>query len=537
MKKDAVSVCVRTCLVWLVVAGLALGAAAQIQNGQLTGVVTDPTGAAIPNATIKVTNLGTSLVTEAQTGESGIYVARELPVGKYKVSVEASGFKTSTTTAEINAGTILRADFRLQVGQQSEIVEVTDIAPPVNTTDSKLASTVVSQQIANLPLNGRNVFDLIQLAPGAVNVRGVMSENGANTVVNGVRENFNGFLMNGVSNKGLSGGFINQPVEDTVQEFQLLTLNMSAQYGNSAGSVTNLVSKSGTNNYHGTAWWFNRNDVFDANSFFLNQQGIEKQALRYNQFGGTFGGPIKKDKIFFFGSYQGDRFRESAPPTVLQAESQQWRDAVIAARPNSTAALLYDNFVPVAPGTAAGSLIDYFGSGASGSGFGSAADYLCQDNSSAAIAASIASVIGVTAQDQADMVTAGCSVIPGLQAGTFDRTLPFLVNTVAFNGSQNQTGLGTGSGNLFNGYEASLRLDYNAGVNDRLFSQFNWTRINDSFGPPNGNNSSGRGDAFKNPARQITPNFQFNYIHTFSPTMLNEFRAGYTSLVQTVTTD
>ena len=109
-----------------------------------------------------------------------------------------------------------------------------------------------------------------------------------------------------------------------MQEFQQLTLNMSAQYGNSAGSVTNLVTKSGTNSYHGSGWEFNRNDAYDANSFFLNQAGVDRQALRFNQFGGTFGGPIIKDKLFFFLSYQGDHFRESAPPSTLTAESPEF---------------------------------------------------------------------------------------------------------------------------------------------------------------------------------------------------------------------
>src|SRR5206468_2655535 len=154
----------------------------------------------------------------------------------------------------------------------SSDLEVTGEAAAVNTEDSKLASTVNSTQIANLPLNGRNVYDLMQLAPGAVNVLGVDFENGHNTVVNGLREDFNGFLINGVSNKGLSGGNVNTPIQDTVQEFQQLQLNMSAQYGNSAGAINNLVTKSGTNNFHGSAWEYLRNDKLDANQFFLNQQ-------------------------------------------------------------------------------------------------------------------------------------------------------------------------------------------------------------------------------------------------------------------------
>ena len=152
-----------------------------------------------------------------------------------------------------------------------------------------------STLIANLPLNGRNVYDLIQYAPGATNMRGTMFENGANTVVNGVRENFNGFLINGVSNKGLSGGPVNQPIQDTVQEFQLLTLNNSAEFGNSAGAITNLVTKSGTNDLHGNAWEYFRNDALDANPFFANHDpdpaNRQKTPLHLNQFGGTVGGP------------------------------------------------------------------------------------------------------------------------------------------------------------------------------------------------------------------------------------------------------
>jgi hypothetical protein len=180
------------------------------------------------------------------------------------------------TDLMLNAGVIQRVDFELPIGGRVETVEVVGGAAPVNTESAKLSEIVGAQQIANLPLNGCNVYDLIQQAPGAVNVTGVIFENGANTVVNGVRENFNGFLINRVSNKGLSGGYVNLPIQDTVQEFQLLTLNNSAEFGNSAGSITNLGTKAGTNDLHGIAWWFVRNDVFDANDFFSNQQAVSK---------------------------------------------------------------------------------------------------------------------------------------------------------------------------------------------------------------------------------------------------------------------
>jgi len=518
---------VQFCLVLLSLLLLSLGAFAQIQNGQFTGTVTDPSGAAIANAKVTVTNVGTNLSVATTTSQTGSYVARELPVGTYRITAEASGFKTTTNTdLALNAGTIQRVDFKLTLGQTREVIEVTGEARTVNTEDSKLASTVTSDQVANLPLNGRNIYDLMQLAPGAVNVRGVLSENGANTVVNGLREDFNGFLINGASNKGLSGGAVNQPIEDTVQEFQELTLNMSAQYGNSAGSVTNLVTKAGTNSYHGSGWEFNRNDAYDANSFFLNHQGVDRQALRFNQFGGTIGGPIIKDKLFFFLSYQGDHFRESAPPSTLIVESPEFEQAVISALPNSAAALLYSNFKPTHPGAPVTDLTNYLGTG-SGSGFSSFSDYLCSNNSTPLIASRIAAVIGVTAADNTALATAGCPTLP-IQAGTFPRAgVPFQLSAISFNGSQNQNNVS--EGNLFNGWEGSARLDYNFSPKDRLFVQMNWNRLSDNFGFPNTvSQSNGRGAAFLNPVIQKFPNGQISYIHTFSPSVLNEFRAGYT---------
>src|SRR5438270_4023886 len=365
------------CLVFLSLL-LAFSAVAQVQNGQFTGVVTDPSGAAIPNAKVTITNPSTNLSANTTTNQSGVFTIKELPPANYKISVEAPGFKSaSNNNVALNAGTIAHVDFKMQLGEAKEVVEVTGEAAAVNTEDSKLATTVSSTQISNLPLNGRNVYDLIQMAPGAVNVAGVDFENGHNTVVNGLREDFNGFLINGVSNKGLSGGVVNTPIQDTVQEFQQLELNVSAQYGNSAGSINNLVTKSGTNAFHGSLWEYVRNDALDANTYYLNKQPDPRKdpngtlctagdhskcftpAVRFNQFGGTFGGPIIKDKLFFFGSYQGDRFSTVAPPVTVPVESQQWRDAVGAAFPNSVANLLYSNFKPALAGINPVSLDQY----------------------------------------------------------------------------------------------------------------------------------------------------------------------------------
>jgi Carboxypeptidase regulatory-like domain/Bacterial Ig-like domain (group 2) len=360
---------------------LPVAAVAQIQNGQITGVITDPSGALIAHAVVYVRNSVTGYQQSLESNSAGIYIAEELIVGTYTVQVEASGFKTTTARdLVVNVGGALRADFSLQVGTRDEVVEVSDAGAPVNTESARLYQTVDSRQISDLPLNGRNIYDLIQYAPGATNVRGVIFENGANTVVNGVRENFNGFLINGVSNKGLSGGAVNQPIQDTVQEFQLLTLNNSAQFGNSAGAVTNLVTKSGTNDWHGSAWEFLRNDALDANPFFANHDpdpaNRVKTPLHLNQFGGTFAGPIKNNKLFFFAAYQGDRFVISNPGLVL-AESPQFRKAAISAFPNSVAALLYSDFAPTQSASSFSTLREYVVNQYSASGFASFADYLC----------------------------------------------------------------------------------------------------------------------------------------------------------------
>ena len=514
------------CLVLLSLLVLSLGAFAQIQNGQFVGTVTDPSGAAIANAKVTVTNVGTDLTITTTTNSTGLYVVKELPVGTYRIVAEAQGFKTLTNVdLALNAGTIQRVDFKMQMGQTREVIEVTGEAATINTEDSKLANTVTASQVANLPLNGRNIYDLMLLSPGAVNNavggdRGKSSEAGPTTIVNGTRQNFNGFLINGVSNKDLSGGPNNTPVEDSIQEFQQLTLNMSAQYGNSAGSVTNLITKAGTNNWHGSAWEFLRNDKLDANNFFLNHNDVKRPPLRFNQFGATFGGPIIKDKLFFFASYQGDRFQTVQPPTPVEQESPEWRAAVAAFAPNSVANLLYSKFAPLANGTTPTSLNQYPGTLPGGTA-GDFTNWLCPDNNNPTLAARFQSLLGVTAADVANAAAAGCSAALLVQpsAVNINRDAPFLQRSVINFPSQTV-------GNLFQGNEASLRLDFSPTEKNRLFASFNYLRSSDNFGPFNASLSSARG--FLSPQRSFFPNGQISYIHTFSPTVLNELRAGYT---------
>ncbi len=507
-----------------------LPAIAQVENGQITGVITDQSGAIVAHASVYVGNPATGYEAAFTSNDSGIYSASELLVGSYTIRVQMSGFKTElASNLVVNAGTVLRADFHFVLGERSETIQVNDAARLVNTENSRLSYTEDSIQISNLPLNGRNIYDLIQYQPGATNMRGIMFENGANTVVNGARESFNGFLINGINNRGLSGGPVNQPILDTVEEFQVLTLNNAAEFGSSAGAVTNLITKSGTNRLHGSGWEFLRNDVLDANPFFANHDpdpaNRKRTPLRLNQFGMTLGGPLKKDKLFFLAAYQGERFLTSSPGPVL-TESAQFRSATISAFPNSVSALLYSNFPPEGHGTPFATLRQFIGPSFN-SRFKTFADYLCPANTDAAsatpgaISRKFAALIGVEQADidqmNSPVASGGCpagSPYAMPSPGTFNRDAEFGDITISPNKSQLD-------GNLFDGNEASFRLDYNLNSRNRFFSQLNWARSADKYSNFNGL----RG--FTSPSTLTTPNFQISFIHTFSPTLLNEFRAGY----------
>ena len=538
------------CLAVFALLALTCSAFAQIQNGQFTGTVTDPSGAAVPNAKVTITNQATGLSQSVATNQSGSYTARELPIGTYKLTAEASGFKTvSDTNVMLNAGVVAHVDFKMQLGAAKEVVEVTGAMSAVQTEDTKLYTTIGSNEINNIQTNGRNIYDLMQLGAGAVNVAGTVFEPGHNTVVNGVREDFNGFLINGVSNKGLSGGEESTPITDTVEEFQQLGLNMSALYGNSAGSTINLVTKSGTNNFHGSLYYYGRNDALDANDFILNQVGGSRPPYKWNQFGGTLGGPIIKDKLFFFVAYEGDRFITSNAASISE-ESPQWRTAVEQADTNtdtaSVAGLLYKNFTPKLSGGLLNTMDSYIATTSpnTSSGFSSYADYLCPDNygpaglnlpNPAAIAARMQSILGVVASDNSVPLTytgSPCSSPMSTQAGTVGRdpitgssSMPFqLASAAEFNTRT--------VGNFFNGKRYSARVDYNWNTNNRISGNYQWQRNTDDFGPCGPTCTRG----FSNPQIVRSPNAQFSYVHTFTPTILNEFRAGYAQNVNLIGT-
>ena len=293
-------------------------AAAQAVTGTVLGTVTDSTGAAVPGATVTLTNLGTGLTRAIVTDTAGEYTAPSLPTGKYKLVAELPGFKTVTLpNVDLGVDQHLRFNVQLSIGAVEENVTVAASSPLVQISSSELGTTVQQEQIQTLPLNGRNFVNLTRTIPGVV--RGIPGANidGAGSLAwrasasfsaNGQRPRDNNYMLDGVdNNETWLQTVVLFPSVDALDEFKMQTSTYSAEFGHSLGGVVNLQIKSGTNANHGSAFEFLRNDRFDANNFFNNRAGRDKPSFSQHMFGGTDGGAIVKDKTFFFFDYQGLR--------------------------------------------------------------------------------------------------------------------------------------------------------------------------------------------------------------------------------------
>ena len=296
----------------------------QTVTGTLTGTVTDSTGAVVPNVVITATNTSTNVKSVGQTNEAGVYNIPFLAVGTYTVTAEAKGFKrTVSNPFPLAVNQVARVDLTLPVGEVTETVEVAGVAPVLQTETTQTGEAITAREATELPLNGRNFVALTLLVPGAItpNPGSFTSPSrafsGGRPYVNGNREQANNFLLDGVDiNEPIDNLIAYNPNVDALQEVQVLTGNASAEFGNGNGAIVNMTIKSGTNDYHGNVFEFLRNQKLDANEFFQNLSGQPKRALRQNQFGGTLGGPIVKDNLFFFVDYQGTRNRVSGSSGV-----------------------------------------------------------------------------------------------------------------------------------------------------------------------------------------------------------------------------
>jgi hypothetical protein len=283
----------------------------------IVGTVTDPSGAAVAGAAVKATSKERGISYTAETNQSGLYRIAQLPVGTYDLKVEKSGFAVESYPPFVLAlNQVARIDATLKVGQTTETVEVTAAAPILERETTQVDTIIDAATNDNLPLASRNYVQLTLLAPGAVSTDPSSFSNGNNTagyggrpLINGNREQANNFLLDGMDNNQVSDNLLGYtPAPDAIQEFNLITNNAPAEFGNFEGGIVNATIKSGTNSFHGDVWEFFRNDVLNANSWSNNLTGLAKAQLRWNMFGGTFGGPIIKNRLFFFADFQDQRF-------------------------------------------------------------------------------------------------------------------------------------------------------------------------------------------------------------------------------------
>jgi len=315
---------------------LASPALGQSTGGRILGRVADPSGAVLANVSVRITNQATGVARDTKTNGSGDYTFVEVAPGNYTAEFEQKGFKRNVqkdVTVDVNQAVTLNST--LQIGATAETVEVTSEAPLVDITSTQLGAVVNDRSVSQLPLNARDTYQFLQLQPGVTSTVGsgnqivYGSDKAGSVSVNGGRGRANNFSVNGGD---ANDQFVNlptvQPSPDSIQEFRVLTNTFDAEYGRNSGSVVNVVTKSGTNDLHGNVYEFFRNIKLNANPYcFTAVDGIpcDKPQFNQNQFGGTFGGPIVKDRTFFFTSYEGRRIRQGIPSSLVFVPSASER--------------------------------------------------------------------------------------------------------------------------------------------------------------------------------------------------------------------
>jgi hypothetical protein len=329
-------------VVLLIGANVAMG---QDVTASITGTATDTTGAAVAGAKVSAKSVERGLTYTAETNESGLYRVSQLPVGSYELKVEKTGFASLAYPAFVlTLNQVARIDVVLKVGQVSEMIEVNTSAPILKTEATQVDTIINAATNDNLPLASRNYVQLTLLAPGSVSTDPDSFNTGNNTgsygsrpLINGNREQANNFLLDGMDNNQVSDNLLGYtPSPDAIEEFNLITNNAPAEFGSFMGGIVNATIKSGTNSLHGDAWEFFRNDKLNANSWSNNfntknigttanpqyvWDPLPKAKLRWNMFGGTLGGPVLKNKLFFFADYQGQRFDTPTSPVTTTVYS------------------------------------------------------------------------------------------------------------------------------------------------------------------------------------------------------------------------
>jgi hypothetical protein len=486
-------------------------AQAQEVTASIVGTITDQSGAPIKGATVTATDTDRGTVFSATTNDAGSYNLTRLQVGSYSVKVAAPGFETAIHppfTLVLNQ--TARVDIGMKVGQVTDTVEVTSAAPVLQTETTQVSTIIDSVTNDELPLATRNYVELTLLAPGSISPNPDSFNNGDNTAsgarpyINGNREQANNFILDGMDNNQVSDNLLGYtPAPDAIQEFNLITSNASAEFGNFQGGIVSTTIKSGTNSFHGDLWEYFRNDKLNSNSWENGFQGVNsggkpfpKPALRWNMYGGTVGGPIVKNKLFFFFDYQGQRFdhpSSTQPLTVFTAAER------------------------------AGDFGAICGAGFNGG--------ICNDRVVAPNAPANTSC-------PAGVAPSGNCLVTNQLYDPFNGNTPFANNLITepidpvaqalFNSALYPKATGAGlqdnasytKTQLFNNNQFDVKIDYNVTASDHIFGRYSHAKQHN----PTINSLALIGTGFSDAP---IDNTVVDWSHTFSTTLLNDLRVGF----------
>ncbi len=290
---------------------LVTGQIGQTETGQITGTIQDQSGAVVPNASITAVNAATGALRSTTTNSTGLFVLPNLTPGVWDVNISAAGFAAQKARTTVDVGAKITLDRRLEVGAASTTVEVAEGAAQVNTESQTLSATINNQQVTELPSLTRNPYDFVATMPNVAT--DTSSNRGVGYAINGMRSSSTNVMLDGVANNNeFTAGVGQQVPMDSVQEYNVQTSNFTAEYGRASGGVVNLITRSGANDFHGSAYEFNRISALASNSFYNNANSLDKGIYTRNLFGYSLGGPIQKNKLFFFQNTEWQRVRSYA---------------------------------------------------------------------------------------------------------------------------------------------------------------------------------------------------------------------------------
>ena len=501
---------------------------AQVDTGTILGTISDASGAPINGAKVTLTNEGTGAALSTTTGADGIYKFTPIRIGMYKVAASFQGFQSVIQThIEVNVGEDVVINFGLKPGAVTETVEVIASVPVLQTQNATVGQVVDSRNVTALPLNGRNFTFLAQLSAGVNTPQADTRGNAATGAfsANGTRPAQNNYLLDGVDNNSDTVDFLNGtnfvvlPPVDAVEEFKVETSGFSAQYGRSGAAVLNATIKSGTNELHGAAWEFFRNDKLDAANFFENARGVPKGALRQNQFGVAAGGPVIKNKIFIFGDYEGFRrvqgtvFNGQVPTALERSSGYTNLTDLLTQGGTETDAL--GRTVPT------GTVFDPATTRSVTAGFPDPVSKLVATKTGF-----VRDPFGTCAPSTLTFTAAACG-LNMLPAGRLDANAIALLNLYPNPTTSAQHGLNFGdSPKLFEHRNAfDTRMDLNFNEKNQLFYRFSY--VDDPQFIPGIFGGVADGGGFQDGNQ--TANAQqsaLGYTHTFNPSLINVARAG-----------